>query len=107
MIKLVVDNGERAALDSGRGNVARPARSPGLRSPAKRKSVSHVELGALIAITMIEAMRRCGMARAEQTEHILTQIADAYDAFGSVSPVCEKAAVIIRERVLEIALGET
>jgi hypothetical protein len=47
------------------------------------------------------------MARAEQTEHILTQIADAYDAFGSVSPVCEKAAVIIRERVLEIALGET
>lgn len=105
MIKLVVDNGERAALGSGRGGVARPARSPELRSPAKRKSVSHVELGAIIAVTMIEAMRRCGLARAEQAEHILTQVADAYDAFGPVSPVCERAAVVIRERVLEIALG--
>lgn len=118
MIKLVVDNGERAALGSGRGNVARPARSPKFMGSANGDC--SVELIGLTVATLMHSLLRCGAVRGEQHETALSDLADEYERIVQCAPAevlegeqfddfaqrLEAAAVMLRERVIEISLGD-
>lgn len=115
MIRLVWTNGLPAERKGAVRN-ARPAFDAG---SGASKVDANVELGAVIACSIVEAMLRCGIARPEQAEFVLTQVADRYDAIAADAPVeicespewndfrgrCESAAAMIRACVLDMMLG--
>lgn len=120
MLRLVTNEGERVAPGS-RGRVeTQPADAEAQSAAAKSMIVCDVELCRIVATEMVEAMMRCGIARPEQAEAILTQLADRYDAIATRAPMhlreapewkgfagrCEAAAADIRDHVFGMQIGD-
>lgn len=116
MLRLVANEGKRLPVKRGR------ARAPVRARPASADTAKlnlDCELSAIIATTMVEAMLRCGIARPEQAEFVMSQVADRYDALVSDAPMhlrdrpewkdferrCQRAAADIREAAFEIVMG--
>ena len=117
MIRLVTENGVPVGWEEK--ETTRPA-SRGRRPVAARANLDcSVELCAAMALTMVEAMTRCGMARPEQGEHVLAALAgclcEIVDGageglrgepyFSEFAYRLETAAVMIREAMADMALG--
>lgn len=119
MLRVVSENGERVGPGWGAGGKARRASSAAHAQPAATKLDLGMELSAAIFTTMVEAMLRCGMARPEQAEFVMSQVADRYDALVSDAPMhlrerpewddferrCKRASADVREAAFEIVMG--
>lgn len=118
MIRLVTENGVPAGRQEGGPDGSHPAGVSAAagkrRKPGAAKIDCSIELSAAMAVSMTEAMVRCGMARPDQGAHVLAALAhclgeivdgvseglrcDVY--FNEFAERLETAAVMIRERML-------
>lgn len=118
MLRVVVDN-ERVPV--GREETwERPDRpSPAEEMMQARLDSCEVELCAVMIATMVEGMLRTGVARPENAEALLADIADRYDAIIADAPVdltknpewesfsrrCAVSAAMVRSVMVDLALG--
>lgn len=119
MLRLVVNN-ERAPV--GReASGERPDRQSPAREKTQAKNVDcSVELTAIVACSIVESLVRCSAIRPESGEHVLMQVAETFDGLVADAPGAlavdpefqdfadrlEAGALLIRQRVIEMALSD-
>lgn len=116
MLRVVVDN-ERVPV--GRGETGeRPDRPSPAEVPTQARWDCEVELCAVMLATMVEGMLRTGVARPENAEALLADIADRYDAIVADAPMelcenpefesfarrCAVSAAMVRSVMVDLAL---
>lgn len=117
MLRVVVDN-ERVPV--GREETGeRPDRPSPASTTVQASMGCEVELCAVMIATLIEGMLRTGVARPENAEALLADIADRYDAIVSDAPMelrenpefesfarrCAVSAAMVRSVMVELSLG--
>ena len=118
MLRVVVDN-ERVPV--GREETGeRPDRPSPAGEGVQARLGCEVELCAVMIATLAEGMLRTGIARPEQTEALLADIADRYDAIIADAPMelcenpefesfarrCAVSAAMVRSVMVDLALGK-
>jgi hypothetical protein len=116
MLRVVVDN-ERVPV--GREETGEPDRPSPASTTAQASMGCEVELMAVMLSTLVEAMLRTGIARPENAEALLADIADRYDSIVAGAPMelredpewesfsrrCAMSAAMVRAVMVDLSLG--